>query len=134
MSLLVGTSVWSLALRRDSPSDSPEVPELHRALRGDEIVVTTGMILQELLQGFVPARAQSLILDRFAHVPLVEPDRDDCIGPMRVRNTCRAAGVRLGTVDALLAQLAIRHDHTLLTTDRDFAHAAPHVGLRLWRP
>lgn len=35
---------------------------------------------------------------------------------------------------ALLAQLCIRHELTLLTTDRDFEHASPHIDLHLWRP
>ena len=134
MSLLVDTSVWSLALRRDRPQDVPAVDELVRALGGDDIVVTTGLILQEILQGFVPDRARAQIIERFASMPLVEPDRDDYIAGAEVRNTCRRAGVQLGTVDALIAQLAIRHKHTLLTTDRDFEHAAPHIGLSIWRP
>ena len=56
MSLLVDTSVWSLALRRDAPADVPEVRALRDALAGGEIVATTGVILQELLQGVVPER------------------------------------------------------------------------------
>lgn len=40
--------------------------------------------------------------------------------------------MQLATVDALIAQLAIRHELTLLTTDRDFSHAARHIPLRLW--
>ena len=58
MTLLVDTSVWSLALRRDAPSDIREVKALYDALRGNDLVVSTGLILQELLQGFVPERAQ----------------------------------------------------------------------------
>jgi predicted nucleic acid-binding protein len=134
MSLLVDTSVWSLALRRDRPQHAPEVDELVRALGGNDIVVTTGLILQEILQGFVPERAREQILARFASMPLVEAEREDYIAAAELRNTCRKAGVQLGTVDALIAQLAIRHHHVLLTTDRDFAHAAPHVGLAVWRP
>ena len=134
MTLLVDTSVWSLAFRRDTPHDSPEVAELRRALGGEDIIVTTGLILQELLQGFVPARAREQIIDRFAHVPLVQPDRTDHIGAADLRNTCRSAGVQLGTIDALLVQLCVRHGHTLLTTDRDFEHAAPHIGIRIWKP
>ncbi|MCW3492270.1 PIN domain-containing protein [Microbacterium sp. SSM24] len=134
MSLLVDTSVWSLALRRDRPQGSPVVDELRRALGGKDIVVTTGLILQELLQGFVPDRAGAQIVERFASMPLVEPDRHDYIAAADLRNACRKGGVQLGTVDALIAQLAIRHDHTLLTADRDFEHAAPHTGLRIWRP
>jgi hypothetical protein len=132
MSLLVDTSVWSLALRRDHPEHSPEVKELLRALAGNDIVITTGLILQELLQGFTPGRARAQIIERFANVPLASPDRDDHIAAADLRNTCRRAGVQIGTIDALIAQLAIRHDHTLLTTDRDVRRAARHIDLRLW--
>lgn len=61
MTLLVDTSVWSLAFRRDSDSPSPQVAALQAALDGGEAIVTTGLILQELLQGFwVRARARIL--------------------------------------------------------------------------
>jgi len=49
--VLVDTSVWSLALRRDAPSDSTEVRALVHALEGGEPILTTGLVLQELLQG-----------------------------------------------------------------------------------
>jgi predicted nucleic acid-binding protein len=93
VTLLVDTSVWSLAFRRDSSGSPPEVAALRAALEGGDSVVTTGLILQELLQGFSGPR-----------------DRDQ------------------------LAQLCIRHDLTLLTTDNDFAGVAGHASLRLWKP
>ena len=93
MTLLVDTSVWSLALRRDTPHDAPEVAGLQHALRGDDIVVTTGLILQELLQGLVPQRARTQIVERLASLPLLQPDRDDHISAAGLRNTCRKAGV-----------------------------------------
>ncbi|WP_326538435.1 type II toxin-antitoxin system VapC family toxin [Pseudorhodoferax sp.] len=132
MSLLVDTSVWSLALRRDVETAEPEVETLKDALFGADVVVTTGLVLQELLQGFSGAKAQSQIVERFAALPLLQPDRDDHIAAATLRNTCRRAGVQIGTVDALLAQLAIRHDLMLLTTDKDFTHAARHCALRVW--
>ena len=38
-----------------------------------------------------------------------------------------------GTIDAVLAQLCIRHDLTLLTTDNDFSGIATHTSLRIWK-
>jgi predicted nucleic acid-binding protein len=52
VTLFVDTSVWSLALRRDASGSEPEVHLLKDALMGADIVVTTGLVLQELLQGF----------------------------------------------------------------------------------
>ncbi len=41
--------------------------------------------------------------------------------------------MQLGTVDALIARLCIRHDLVLLSMGRDFAHPAKHCALRLWQ-
>ena len=133
MTLFVDTSVWSLAFRRDEASAAPEVRALRHALEGGETVVTTGLILQELLQGFAGPRARKNIIDRFAALPLLIPDRQDHIEAAELRNRCRRAGVQVGTVDALLAQLCIRHQLTLLTTDNDFVRAASHCPLRVWK-
>jgi predicted nucleic acid-binding protein len=134
MTLFVDTSVWSLALRRDKPSQSPEVQALVHALGGSELVVTTGLVLQELLQGFNGAKAGAAIVERFSALALVQPERDDYIAAADIRNRCRRGGVQIGTIDALIAQLCIGHDLTLLTTDQDFTHAAKHCKLKVWAP
>jgi hypothetical protein len=134
VTLLVDTSVWSLAFRRDTESLTPQVAALQVALSGGESIVTTGLILQELLQGFSGARAHKELIQRFAALPLIVPDRSDYIDAANLRNLCRRAGVQLGTIDALLAQLCIRHELTMLTTDGDFSLAAEHCALKVWRP
>jgi predicted nucleic acid-binding protein len=132
LSLFVDTSVWSLALRRDAPSDAPEVRELQRALGAGETVVTTGLVLQELLQGFAGPRAREQIIARFSALPFIMPDRQDHVEAAEVRNTCRRAGVQVQTIDALLAQLCIRHDLDLLTVDGDFGQIARILPLKVW--
>ena len=132
MTLLVDTCVWSLVLRRDVASTAPEAQHLKDALLGSEVVVTTGLVLQELLQGFAGPRAQLQMIKSLAALPLLQPDREDHINAAAVRNVCRQSGIQLGTVDALITQLCIHHDLTLLTTDKDFMHAAKHCKLRIW--
>lgn len=132
MTVLVDTSVWSLALRRDAPANSPEVLVLRSLLETGQGVVTTGIVLQELLQGFSGPRERDLIIDRFSAIPLLRPDRQDHVDAAGIRNACRRSGVQIGTIDALLAQLCIHHQLTLLTTDKDFQLAARHCPLRLW--
>jgi predicted nucleic acid-binding protein len=134
VTLLVDTSVWSLALRRDASTSQPEVHQLKDALMGADVVVTTGLVLQELLQGFSGPKSRAQIIERFASLPLLQPDREDYVAAAEVRNTCRRARIQIGTIDALLAQLCIRHDLTLLRTDNDFKLAAPHCKLRVWAP
>ena len=132
MSLFVDTSVWSRALRRDAPASDPEVRELVRAIEAGEPLLTTGLVLQELLQGFSGPRDREQILDRFSALPLLVPDRRDHVEAAELRNACRRRGIQIGTIDALLAQLCIRHDLTMLTIDRDFRNAAAHCALKLW--
>jgi len=132
MSLFVDTSVWSLALRRDRPATEAEVGMLVRALESSETLLTTGLVLQELLQGFAGPRNASQIVERFGALPLIVPDRDDHIRAAELRNHCRRNGVQVGTIDTLLAQLCIRHDLTILTVDRDFAKIAKHSKLIVW--
>ncbi len=132
MSHFVDTSVWSLALRRDTPDLTPEVARLRQALRGAEPVFTTGLVLQELLQGFRGPRARTAIVDRFSALPFLRPERDDHIAAADLRNNCRGHGLQVGTIDALLAQLCIRFELTLLTTDADFLRIAGHHPLDVW--
>jgi predicted nucleic acid-binding protein len=132
VTLLVDTSVWSLALRRDVEAEEPEVQTLKEALAGADAVVTTGLVLQELLQGFSGAKASEQIVERFSALALIQPDREDHVAAAALRNSCRRAGVQIGTVDALIAQLCIRHEIVLLSTDQDFAHASKHCRLKVW--
>lgn len=131
MNIFVDTSVWSLAFRRDSPPDVPEVQRLREALVADT-VHTTGLVLQELLQGCRGARAHARIVDRFSAVATIAPTRGDHIDAAGLRNGCRRRGIQIGTIDALLAQLCIAHELVMLSTDRDFALIADSTALRLW--
>src|SRR3990172_5815369 len=112
MNVFVDTSVWSLAFRRD-------------ARPGSEV----GLILQELLQGFHGPKAKGRIIRSFSLLPVISPEIDDHIDAAGLRNTCRRKGIQVGTIDALIAQLCIRHGLQLLTPDEDFQHMAKHTPL-----
>ena len=132
MSLLVDTSVWSLALRRDVEPPEPEVVALRQALLGSDQVFTTGLVLQELLQGFVGPKDRAQLVERLSALAFLQPVKDDHIKAAEIRNTCRRRGVQVGTIDALLIQLCRRNDLTLLTTDQDFRGANKHLEFKLW--
>lgn len=134
MTFFVDTSVWSLAFRRDAPRPSAHVNALRDALDGSGEVAITGLVLQELLQGFTGPRDRERIIESFASLPLLTPDRDDHIAAAKLRNLCRRKGVQVGTIDAILAQLCLRYDLAMLTTDKDFEAVARSAPLRLWKP
>ena len=131
MSLFVDTSVWSLALRRDQPQQGRETQLLHRALSEGIFIFTTGLVLQELLQGFSGAKATSQIIERFDALPFIIPDKIDYVRAAEIRNKCRRKGIQTGTIDALLAQLCLRHELELLTTDNDFNYISRIFPLHL---
>jgi predicted nucleic acid-binding protein len=132
VSLLVDTSVWSLALRRDAQSAASEVNALQHALGGADQVFTTGLVLQELLQGFAGPKAHDQLIQRFAALGFIQPDREDHMEAAEVRDLCRRRGVQVGTIEAVLIQLCRKHDLVLLSSDKDFHSAAKHVKFRLW--
>ena len=132
MNLFVETSVWQRALRRDDSLSCPEVELLVQQLESGGPVFTTGIVLQELLQGFSGANAHRAIVERFAHLPFVVPDRGDHIRAAGLRNVSLQEGMQISTVDALLAQLCVRHGLVMLTTDQDFEHMARHTALKVW--
>jgi len=131
VSLFVDTSVWSLALRRDVTPGEPAVGVLFDALTHGKDVLSTGLVLQELLQGFRGPKARRSLVERFRNLPMLVPSREDHVQAAQLRNKCRRKGVQIGTIDALIAQLCIHHELSLLTTDRDFVHLAKIVSIRL---
>ena len=133
MSLFVDTSVWSLAFRRDAVATAVEVMALRQTLEAGDTILTTGLVLQELLQGFAGPRARKELIERFAALPFINPDRQDHIEAADLRNRCRRSGIQIGTIDALLAELCIRHGLKLLTTDNDVFRVAARFPLPLWK-
>ncbi len=132
MTILVDTSVWSLLFRKNGPAQLPEVEALIRFLGGEAQVAITGIIAQELFYGLASSKASVTIAQTFGSLLYFSPTLDDHIAAAKLQRTLRNAGVQVSSEDALIIQLAIAYDLTLLTTDRDFVHAAQHAPLRLW--
>jgi predicted nucleic acid-binding protein len=131
VNILVDTSVWSSALRRDAVEESREIRTLRSALQRGDAVFTTGLILQELLQGFNGPKSKARIIETFAALPLIIPERKDHIDAAALKTKLRQKGVQAGTIDALLAQLCLRHELAMLTLDSDFIHMARFIPLSL---
>jgi predicted nucleic acid-binding protein len=72
------------------------------------------------------------LIERFAALAFLQPDREDHIEAAEIHNNCRRNGVQIGTIDAVLIQLCVRHDLILLSADHDFRSASKHVKFRLW--
>ena len=129
MSVLVDTSVWSSALRRDRPPPSREIDALQSAIeRGD--VCLLGVVLQEVLQGFPSSERTRRLVEHLSPFPLLPLDRGDYVYAAEIRTRCRVKGLAISTIDAQIAAASINHGCALLTLDRDFAGVARHFPLR----
>ena len=119
MNVLIDASIWSLAFRRATPQDDPNVLELRRLI--DELrVVMLGPIRQETLSGISePSR-----FDALRHRLRAFPDR--VIGDQVYEraaeffNMCRRNGVQGSNTDFLICAVAVEYDLAIFTTDLDF--------------
>lgn len=137
MSVLIDTSVWSLALRRRSgPLSASErrVVEEWAALVREGRVALIGPIRQEVLSGIreeVPFESLRKRLAEFGDIPL---DRHDFEAAANAFNRCRRVGVTGSAIDLLICAAAIRRDIPIFTEDADFHRYAKHLPIRLHRP
>ncbi len=130
MRVLVDTSVWSHALRQGTDLADAAVRRLS-SLLGKADVVLTGLILQEVLQGFRGDAIFEKAARRLDAFPLLQLDRAHYMAAARLRRACAAAGIAASTGDCQIAAAAIEHRCRLLTLDRDFEAIARHVPLHL---
>jgi len=121
-----------LCAPRDGERSAPEVVALRHTLLGADRVITTGLVLQELLHGFAGPKNRAQLVDRLSALTFLQPVKEDRIQAAEVRNSCRGCGVQVGTIDALRIQLCRRNDLTLLTMDQDFHAATKHAEFRTW--
>jgi predicted nucleic acid-binding protein len=130
MRVLVDTSIWSLALRRDENVKNPEVPDLRRLITA-HLVEIIGPIRQEILSG-VRNHSQFDKLEKnlsaFSDVTLLG---EDYVTAAKFFNLCRAKGVQGSNTDFLICAVAVRHDFAIFTTDRDFSLFAKHLPITI---
>lgn len=124
MSVLVDTSVWSLALRRRrrAPASSGEGEHenrLRELIEADQVAMI-GAIRQELLSGIRGEEQFAELRNRlsaFHDLPLGVTDYEfaaECF------NRCRARGIQGSNTDFLICSVAIRRELTIYTLNQDF--------------
>ncbi|MEZ4599129.1 MAG: PIN domain-containing protein [Syntrophotaleaceae bacterium] len=133
MKILVDTSVWSLALRRNHIAEDSFVREL-RELIAELRVQMIGPIRQELLSGIHSVTQFKALRDRLRAFPdLVLTDHDYELAA-EFFNACRKKGVQGSNTDFLICAVAQNHEMPVLTTDDDFTHFQEHIPILLYRP
>lgn len=132
--ILVDTSIWSLALRRERRHLSgAEASIVHHwselAARGEAALI--GAIRQEILSGVRRAEQFEQLrnsLDSYAclRVSLRDHDRAaECF------NTCRARGIVPTAIDMLICAVGVNYDLPIFTVDTDYRRYAACISIRL---
>lgn len=136
MSVLVDTSVWSLALRRHRSKLTTDEKNLTRELadliRNDRVLMI-GPIRQELLSGLRDEAQFERLRKRLADFPdepLLTADFEEAA---RDYNVCRASGIAGSPIDILLCAVARRRGASVFTTDADFEQYAKHLPFHIHR-
>ncbi|MEJ2475120.1 MAG: PIN domain-containing protein [Desulfobacterales bacterium] len=130
MKVIVDTSVWSLALRRDKDESPSSVQEL-RHLIHDHRVQMMGPIRQEILSGI---RSKSQFkklrkhLESFPDLPIFT---EDYVAAAQFFNHCRSKGIQGSNTDFLICAAAVRNKFSIYTTDKDFQMFSKYIQIVL---
>ena len=131
MKVVVDTSVWSLALRRDrNPEVSLAVPLL-RDLITDGRIALLGAVRQEILSGIRHTSQYDRLRHYLRAFPNLDLDIEDYELASEFYNICRQNGVQGASTDFLICAAATRRHYSILTTDRDFENFSQHIPLLL---
>lgn len=133
MKVLVDTSVWSLALRRDLPSIGPVVSELTELIR-EVRVRMIGPVRQELLSGMKNQTLFRKLRDHLRAFPDLEITSHDYESAAEYFNICRGKGIQGSNTDFLICAIAAHNKIPIFTTDNDFTLVQPHLPITLNRP
>jgi predicted nucleic acid-binding protein len=128
--MLVDTSAWIEWLR--ATGSRPD-RILTSSLERGEPVSVTGVVVQEVLQGGNGAVQLAELRRLLATCQWSEPVYPETYEHAAyLFQRCRAAGRTVrGTVDCLIAAVALEHDVEILAHDRDFKTLGDVCGLRL---
>jgi len=136
MSVLVDTSVWSLALRRHIRDLSLAEAVLTRSLddlihKGQAQII--GAVRQEMLSGIREGPQYVKLRDALRSFPDTSLYSEDYEEAAQMSNVCRRRGIAGSSIDFLLCAVASRRHWPIFTTDRDFDRYRRILGIKLFQ-
>ena len=131
MNVLVDSSVWSLALRRNTTNDAIAIVNVLRDLITDGRVVLLGAIRQEVLSGVRYKEQFTRLQEYLRAFPDLDLTTEDFELAAEFFNTCRSNGVQGSNTDFLLCAVAHRRGYSIFTTDKEFENFRSHIPVVL---
>ena len=131
MNVLVDSSVWSLALRRNTTNDAIAIVNVLRDLIADGRVVLLGAIRQEVLSGVRYKEQFTRLQEYLRAFPDLDLTTEDFELAAEFFTTCRINGVQGSNTDFLLCAVAHRRGYSIFTTDKEFENFRSHIPVVL---
>jgi predicted nucleic acid-binding protein len=134
VSVLIDSSVWSLALRRRRRDLNPNELKLYyewERLVLDGQAALIGPIRQETVSGIASQREVQIVKQRLAVVKELQMPSDLFLLAADFFNACRAAGIAPGAIDMMICAAAHIHGTPIFSIDPDFEHYAKHLPITL---
>jgi predicted nucleic acid-binding protein len=131
MNVLVDSSVWSLALRRNTTNEAIVIVNVLRDLIADGRVVLLGAIRQEVLSGVRYKEQFARLQEYLRAFPDLELTTEDFELAAEFFNTFRSNGVQGSNTDFLLCAVAHCRGYSIFTTDKDFENFRSHIPVIL---
>jgi predicted nucleic acid-binding protein len=133
MNVLVDTSVWSEALRRQTGAGREDVIHALEGLIGKGLAVLIGPVRQELLSGIRDLNPFNLLKHKLRGFPDIPVELRDYEYAAELFNTCRGTGIQGSRVDMLICAVALNRNSAVFTLDQDFGHYAKAIHVRLFK-
>ena len=137
MNTLIDTSVWSLALRRRaqdlSPAEKILVAELAELVKEGRARIL-GVIRQELLSGIKTIEQYEKLRATLRSFPDEALGTSDYEFAAKSGNDCRAKGIAVSVVDAMICAVSATRDWPIFTADPDFKNYASVLRIALHAP
>ncbi|MBW4471764.1 MAG: PIN domain-containing protein [Stenomitos rutilans HA7619-LM2] len=131
MSVIVDTSVWSLALRRKAlPTNSSIVATLQDLIANDQVALL-GAIRQEILSGIRSSEQFIRLRNYLRALPDITLAIEDYELAAEFFNTCRSKGIQGSNTDFLICAAAHRRSFSIFTTDQDLQNFQAHIPIVL---
>ena len=133
MKVIVDTSIWSLALRRNN-DDHPALVQELRHIIYDHRAQMIGPIRQEILSGIHSKTQFNKLrqhLESFPDIPILTKDY---VTAAQFFNHCRSKGIQGSNTDFLICAVAVRNKHSIYTADKDFEMYSQYLEISLHKP
>lgn len=133
MKVLVDTSIWSEALRKNADRNNGHCRELLELVHELRVVII-GPIRQEVLSGISDPRTFEQLKEKlkaFEDIPL-ETEHFELAAEFF--NRCRKKGIQGSHIDFLICAVGSKNTYPIYTADRDFEKYKQHIDITLYHP